>query len=71
MPRIYVVVIVIVFLVSNLFSFLHGRVEGYMIGQRKYEACIQPLEHAIVRLKIKNGDAIQVNKVYRPSGEIK
>lgn len=67
MKRSYVIIILIILLVSNLFSFLQGRVVGFMHGYGMYQACIGPLEHAIVRLHIKNGAEVVI-KTWQPGG---
>jgi hypothetical protein len=69
MKRYYAIITLIIILVSNLFSFLQGRVAGFMQGYRMYQACIGPLEHAIVRLHIKNG-AEMVIKTWQPGGAL-
>lgn len=62
--------ILAVLVVTNLFSYLNGRIVGFLMGREDLAACMVPLEHAIVRLKIEKGEAIQVNKVTKPMGDI-
>lgn len=62
--------ILAVLAVTNLFSYLNGRIVGFLMGREDLAACMVPLEHAIVRLKIEKGEAIQVNKVTKPMGDI-
>ncbi len=67
MKRSYVIIALLVLIVSNLFSFLQGRIVGFIMGYHMYQACVGPLEHAIVRLHIKNG-AEMVIKTWQPMG---
>lgn len=67
MTKTQATITVIAILLSNLFFFLQGRVVGFMKGYQMYQACIGPLEHAIVRLHIKNG-AEMVIKTWQPMG---
>lgn len=66
----HVLVILVVLIITNLFSYLQGRIVGFLMGREDLAACMMPLEHAIVRLKIEKGEAIQVNKVTKPMGDI-
>jgi uncharacterized membrane protein len=63
------VILVLMILVSNLFFYLFGRVNGFMRGYAMYAACVGPLEHAIVRLSVKNGASVVV-KTWQPRGGI-
>lgn len=69
MSKLKIAVIVVVILFTHLFAYLQGRVNGFMIGWGHYEACIGPLEHAIIRVHIKNGAQVVI-KTWQPGGSL-